>query len=102
MLNRVQRQLAQRLGCFVFGENARTLVHAHKPLRRGAVNHWRFMAPAMRVTVRDAVGRHQATRVSQGFQNVGNRFPDVLAAEQGEVGGIGAIALHRVQNLVVG
>ena len=60
------------------------------------------MAPAMRVTVRDAVGRHQATRVSQGFQNVGNRFPDVLAAEQGEVGGIGAIALHRVQNLVVG
>ena len=102
LLDRVQRQLPQRLGRFVFDENAHTLVHAHKPLRRGAVNHRGFVTPAMRVAVRDAVGRHQAAGIFQGLQNLGHRFPDVLSAEQGEVGGIGAIALHRIENLIVG
>src|SRR6476620_1336043 len=38
-LNGGQRQLAQRLLCLVFGEYAHAFVHAHKPLRGGAVDH---------------------------------------------------------------
>ena len=102
LLNRIQRQLAQRFGRFVFGEHAFALVHAHKPLRRRTVNDRRFVPPAMRVAVGDALGGHQAPGVFQSFQNLRYGFPDVLTTKQGEVGGISAIALHRVQDGVIG
>ena len=55
----------------------------------------------MRVAVRDAVRRHQTACVFQRFQNDRDSFPNVLSAEQRKVGGIRAVALHRVQDVVV-
>ena len=55
----------------------------------------------MRVAVGDAMRGHQAVGVFQRFQNDGHRFPNVLASEQGKVGGISAVALHRVQDVGV-
>ena len=102
LLDGVECQLAQGFGGFVVGEHAHALVHAHEPLGGGAVNHRGFMAPAMRVAVRDRVRGHQAAGVLQGFQNDRHGFPDVLSAEQREVSGICAVTLDRVQDVVVG
>ena len=102
MVDGVQRQLAQRFGRFVLGEHALALVHADEPLGRGAVDHRRFVAPAMRVAVGDGLGGHQAAGVFQRFQDDRHGFPDVQPAEQREVGRVGAVALHRVQDVVVG
>ena len=59
------------------------------------------MPPAMRVAVCDAVGGHQAASVFQRLQNHRHGFPNMLAAKQGEVGGIRTVALHRVQDVGV-
>ena len=99
--NRIQSQLAKGLGCFVFGEDARAFVHAHKPLGGCAVDHRRLVAPAVRVAVGNGVGCHQAVALAQNFNDAGAGFPDVHAAKQGQVVGITAIALHRVQDVVV-
>ena len=55
----------------------------------------------MWVTVRDGLRGHQTTCTFQRLQNDGHGFPNVLTAKQGEVGGIRAIALHRVQDVGV-
>ena len=55
----------------------------------------------MRVAVGDAVCCHQASGVFQGLQNVRHGFPNVQSAEQGKVCGIRAVALHRVQDVVI-
>ena len=55
----------------------------------------------MWVTVGDAVGRHQPIRVFQGRQNVRHGFPNVLTTKQRKVGGIRAVALHWVEDVVV-
>ena len=83
------------------GEHANALIHAHKPLRSGTVDHWRFVAPAMRIAVADAMRRHQSVGIFQRFQNNGNSFPNMLAAKQSEFSGIRAVTLHRVQDVVV-
>ena len=101
LVNRVQGQLSQGLRCFVFGEHARAFVHADEPLGCRAVDDRCFVTPAMRVAVRDGLCGHQTACVFQRFQNEGNRFPNVLAAKQREVGGIRAMALHRVQDVGV-
>ena len=100
--NRIQGQLTQRFGRFVFGEHAIALVHADKPLGCGAVNHRGFVAPAMWVAVGDIKGTHQATRLAQGLDDDRTGFPDVLAAKQGQLGFIRTVALHRVQDIVIG
>ena len=56
----------------------------------------------MRVAVCDGVRTHQAPGVLQGFQNHRHGLPDVLAAKQREISGVGAVALHRVEDGVVG
>src|SRR6218665_952001 len=43
----LERDLAQCLVGLVLGEHALAFVHAHKPLRCGAVDHGRLVAPAM-------------------------------------------------------
>ena len=101
MFDRIERELAQGLRCFVRGENANALIHADKPLCGSTVDDGCFMAPAMRIAVADAMRRHQTVSVFQRFQNDGNSFPDVLPAKQSELSGICAIALHRVQDVVV-
>jgi hypothetical protein len=102
LLDRFQRGLAQGLRRLVLGEHALALVHADEPLRGGAVDHWRLVAPAVRVAVGDGVGREQAIRVAQRLDDVRHGLPDVLAAEEREVRRVGAVALHRVQDVVVG
>ena len=101
LVNRVQGQLSQGLRRFVLGEHARAFVHADEPLGCRAVDDRCFVTPAMRVAVRDGLCGHQAASGFQPFQNEGNRFPNVLAAKQREVGGISAIALNGVQDVGV-
>ena len=101
MVNGIQRQLTQSLVCFVFGENTGAFVHAHKPLRCSAVDHRRFVAPAMRVAVRDAISGHEAIALAQHFNDARASFPNVHAAKQGQVFGVAAVALNRVQDVVI-
>ena len=101
LLDRAQRHVAQRVGRLVLGEDAFALVHADEPLRRGAVDHRRLVAPAVRVAVDDRLGGEQAAAPVQRLDDVRHRLPDVLAAEQREVGRVRAVALHRVQDVVV-
>ena len=95
-----KRLLPQRAGSLVDSEHADAFVHAHKPLRGGAVNHRRLVAPAVRVAVLQAGGVEQAAGVGQGLHDDRAGLPDVQAAEQGQGGFIAAVALHRVQDLV--
>ena len=101
LLDGCQGRLAQRARSLVGGEHAFAFVHAHEPLGGGAVNHRRLVAPAVRVAVGDVLGGHQAARVAQRLDDDGDGLPDVLAAEQREVCRISAVALHRVQDVVV-
>ena len=98
----VERDLAQCLGGLVagFGEYAFTLVHADEPLRGGAVDHRRLVAPAVRVAVGDVLGGHQAAGAAQCFDDDGHGLPDVLAAKQRKVDLIRSVALHGVQDVV--
>jgi hypothetical protein len=102
LLDRLERELAQRLGRLVLCENAVALVHADEPLRGGAVDHRRLVAPAVWVAVGDALGGQQAFGMVERGDDVGHRLPDVAAAEEGEVRRVAAVALHRVQDVVVG
>ena len=102
LLNRVQGQLTQGFGGFVFGENALALVHANKPLRRSAVDHRRFVAPAVRVAVGNADRGHEAAMLAQRVDDDGACLPNMLAAKQGQLIGVHTVALHRVQNIVIG
>ena len=102
LLNRVQRSLTQGFGGLVFGEYALALVHANEPLGRSAVNHGGLVAPAVRVAVGDVLGGHQATGIAQRLDDDRARLPDVLSAKQRQLGLIRAVALHRVQNVVIG
>jgi hypothetical protein len=86
LLDRFQCHPAQRLRGLVLGEHALAFVHADEPLGGGAVDHRRLVAPAVRVAVDDVLGGEQAAGRIQGGQDVRHRLPDVLAAEQREVG----------------
>ena len=99
MLNRVERDFAQRFGRFVCSEYSFTLIHTHKPLSSRAVDHWRFVSPAMRVAVRDVIRRKQAVVITQRVDDLRAGFPNVEPAKQRQRFFIAAIALHWVQNL---
>ena len=101
MLDCIECELAQSLGRFVGGENANALIHTHKPLRGGTVDDRCFVAPAMRIAMADAMRGHQTVGIFQRFQNDRNCFPNMLTAKHCKLCGIGAIALHRVQDVVV-
>ena len=101
MFDRIERELAQGLRCFVRGENANALIHADKPLCSSTVDDGCFMAPAMRIAVADAMRSHQTVGIFQRFQNNRNSFPNMLAAKQSKLRGIRAVTLNRVQDIVV-
>ncbi|MNS41262.1 hypothetical protein D3C72_736110 [compost metagenome] len=101
LLDGVERGLAQRLGRLVLGEHAFAFVHANEPLGGRAVDHRRLVAPAVRVAVGDGLGGQQPVGVAQRGDDHRHGLPDVLAAEQREVGRVAAVALHRVQDVVV-
>jgi hypothetical protein len=52
------------------------------------------------VAVGDGLRGHEAALLAQGGDDVGAGFPDVLPTKQGQLGGIDAVALHGVQNLI--
>ena len=99
-LDGFQCHLAQRLRRLVPGEHAHAFVHAHEPLRRGAVDHRALVAPAVRVAVRQRAGGHQPAGIAQRVDDLRHRLPDVQTAEQREVGRIAAVALHRVEDVL--
>ena len=101
LVDGIECQLTQGLGGFVCGEDARAFVHAHKPLRRCAVNDRRFVTPAVRVAVGDAVSGHQAIALTQHFDDARAGFPNVHATKQRQVFGVVAVALNGVQDVVV-
>ena len=96
-----ERHLAQRGRCLVGGENPFAFVHADEPLRGGAVDHRALVAPAMRVAVADGLTRHQALVLAQGVDDDWAGLPDVQAAKQRQLRRVLAIALHRVQDVVI-
>ena len=99
-----QCQLAQCFAGFVFGENAlragACFIHANKPLCGSAVDHGRFMTPAMRVAVSNIFSCEQAPVFTKCLNHQRSGFPDVEAAKHRQVINITAIALHRIQNVV--
>ncbi len=100
LVDGVERGLAQGLGSLVGGEHALAFVHAHKPLSGGAEDHRRLVAPAVRVAVDDVFGGEQATVLAQGLEHHGRGLPDVLAAEQRQLGFVDTVALNRVEDVV--
>jgi hypothetical protein len=102
LLDRVQRQSGAACGRLVLGENAFALVHADEPLRGRAVDHRRLVAPAVRVAVGDVVRGKQAPGIAQRLDDLRHGLPDVQAAKQWKVGRVAAVALHRVEDVVVG
>ena len=56
----------------------------------------------MRVAVRDAIGGHEAIAFAQHLNDAVTSFPNVHASKQGQVFCVAAIALNRVQDVVIG
>ena len=83
------------------GKHSVARVHADEPLGSGAVDHWGFVAPAVRVAVGDGLRGHQAVALAQHFDDARAGFPDIHAAKQGQFCGVAAVALYGIQNLVV-
>ncbi len=80
----------------------RRYVHAGKPLRSGAIDDWRLVAPAMHVAV---IEHHQLEQGADFFQLGADWlrcFPDRHAAEERQPRRVGAVAQHRLQDFVVG
>ena len=100
----VERALAQGLRRRVGGEHAARrvvgLVHADEPLRRGAVDDRRLVAPAVRIAVHERRAREQPARVAQRIDDRRLRLPDVQAAEQRQRAVVDAVALDRIEDVV--
>src|SRR5450830_559352 len=79
----------------------RGLVHADKPLRGGAVDQRGLVAPAVHVAVADGFGMQQRADFAQLVDDARVGLEDELAAEELQGLGIHAVALHRVEDLIV-
>ena len=79
-----------------------TAVHADEPLRGGAVDHRRLVAPAVRIAVLQRRAGVEPPGAAQRLDDRRHGLPDRLAAEQRPVGRIAAVGLHRVEDLVDG
>uniref|UniRef100_A0A0N5A5U6 NAD-specific glutamate dehydrogenase n=1 Tax=Parastrongyloides trichosuri TaxID=131310 RepID=A0A0N5A5U6_PARTI len=79
----------------------RLLVHAHEPLRGGAVDQRGLVAPAVHVAVADGVGEHQRADFGELVDDVRVGFPDELATEEFQRVDVHAVALHRGEDVVV-
>ena len=85
-----QRLVAQRLAI------AALEIHTHEPLRRGAIDDRRLVAPTVHVAVGDRRVGHQRVHVTQLLDDVRVGFPDHLTAEERQVIRVNAVALHRI------
>ena len=88
--------------CFGFDAVvAGNVVHAGEPLRRRAIDDRRLVPPAVHVAVRVLFGVEQRARLAQRLDDLRIRIPDLHAAEERQVGREHAVALHRIQDVVV-
>ncbi|OPZ02461.1 MAG: hypothetical protein BWZ09_02552 [Alphaproteobacteria bacterium ADurb.BinA305] len=94
-LHGAQRALAQ---CGAVGGDP---VHADEPLRGGAIDERRLVAPAVHVAVGDLAVREQGADLGELVDDRRVGLPDVHAAEEGKVGHVLAAARHQGQDLVV-
>ena len=85
LFNGIKCQVSQSFWGFVLGKNTLTLVHANEPLSGCSVNHWRFVPPAMGVTVGDGVRCEEAIRLPEGVQDAWNGFPNMLSTKEREI-----------------
>src|SRR5690606_209804 len=95
LLNGIQRTAAQRAAI------TDNLVHADEPLRGGAVNQRRLVAPAVHVAVLDGFMLEQRPHFTQLLDDGRVGLPDELPAEERQVRHVNAVALHRVEDVVV-
>ena len=100
VFNGPQRGGAQGFGRLFLGEHAFAFVHAHKPLRGGAVDNGRFVSPAVRVAVGDGLGGQHAACVAQGVDDARAGFPDVQPAKQGQGVHVFAVGLYGVEDFI--
>src|SRR5690606_36660787 len=90
-------QCAGAQGAAVFGD----LVHADEPLGGGPVDQRSLVAPAVHVTVLDGFVLEQRADFVELGHDVRVGPPDELAAEEWQVVDVDAVALYRVDNVVV-
>ncbi len=100
VLDAAQRCRAQRLDR-LHAAIPRHVVHAGEPLRRRAIDDRRLVPPAMHVAVRELLGVQKVARLADLLDDPGVRVPDLLAAEVRQVRGERAVALHRIQHVLV-
>ncbi len=93
----VVAQRLRRLRAAIAGH----VVHAGEPLRRRAVDDRRLVPPAMHVAVRELLRVEQRAGFAQLVDDPRIRVPDPQAAEERQVVGEAAVALHGVQDVVV-
>ena len=77
------------------------LVHAHEPLRGGAIDQRRLVTPTVHVAVADGLGVQQSTDFAQLIDDGRVGLPDELAAEELQGRRVHTIALDRVEDVVV-
>ncbi|MNK82730.1 hypothetical protein D3C87_1025150 [compost metagenome] len=110
--HRVQARLApgrNELGFFDGFERAltqgvaggRLLVHADEPLRGGAIDQRGLVAPAVHVAVFDDGGVQQRTDFGQLVDDGRVGLPDELAAEELQRRHVNAVALYRIEDVIV-
>jgi hypothetical protein len=87
-------RLTQRLAA-ILGHN----VHAGEPLRCGAIDDRRLVAPAMHVAVRVLVLMQQRTGLIQRFDDLRIGLPYEHAAEQRQRRSVMTIAHHRIDDV---
>src|SRR5690606_30860199 len=85
------------LDAAVFGD----LVHADEPLGGGPVDQRGLVAPAVHVAVLDGFVLEQRADFVELGDDVRVGLPDELAAEERQVADVDAVALYRVENVVV-
>ncbi|OIQ71805.1 hypothetical protein GALL_465730 [mine drainage metagenome] len=100
LLDGVECHLPQAARCLVGGAHAVALIHTDEPLRGGTVHQRGLVPPAVGIAVLNALLREQRATLAQGVDDQRRGFPDVHAAEQRQVGGVVAVALHRVEDVL--
>ena len=80
---------------------ARRLVHGGEPLRAGAVDDRRLVAPAVHVAVHVVFAVEQRARFLDLLDDLGIGLPDHHAAEERQRGRVFAVGHHRREDLLV-